>query len=166
MVLPRAVTNAGPLIYLALLNRFSLLQRVINELFIPQAVYSEVVLLGAGQPGANETRETVEQGWLVRSSVQNRIAVEALLGSLDIGEAEVIISARENGIQQVLLDDRTARSKAKGMGLSVIGTIGILLVAQEVGVEIDIKRDLDLLIQHNFRISQDLYDKLTVEQQD
>jgi predicted nucleic acid-binding protein len=166
MVLQKAVTNAGPLIYLALLGRFSLLQQVVKELYIPEAVFNEVVLQGAGQPGANETREAVERGWLMRSSVQNRIAVEALLSGLDLGEAEVIISARENGIGQVLLDDRAARAIAKGMGLSVIGTIGILLFAKELGIEIDMKQDLDLLMQHNFRISSDLYQKLTTEQQE
>ena len=44
------------------------------------------------------------------------------------------------------------------MSLTVTGTIGILILAKKAGVEIDLRRALDILIQQNFRISLDLYD--------
>ncbi len=43
-----AVSDSGPLIHLAQINRFNLLQ-VFSRIFIPQAVYDEVCI--AGKPG-------------------------------------------------------------------------------------------------------------------
>ena len=48
MPVPDAVTNAGPLIYLAALNRFCLLKDLLGDLHLPQAVYEEVVTKGRG----------------------------------------------------------------------------------------------------------------------
>jgi uncharacterized protein len=55
-----AVTNAGPLIYLALVGQQNLLDRFYSRIVLPQAVYQEVVIRGAGQPGAEETRRRGE----------------------------------------------------------------------------------------------------------
>jgi predicted nucleic acid-binding protein len=74
------------------------------------------------------------------------------------------VLARELSVGRVLLDDRAARTKARLMGLTVTGTIGILILAKKAGVEIDLRRALDVLIQQNFRISLDLYDMLVATQ--
>ncbi|HHY56615.1 MAG TPA: DUF3368 domain-containing protein [Chloroflexi bacterium] len=154
------VSNAGPLIYLSVLNRFSLLENIFSTVFIPDAVYQEVVLDGRGQPGADEVRAAIASGWLVRSTVTERIAVDALLEELHAGEAEAIVLSRELAIERVLLDDRAARSKAQLMGLTVTGTVGILLLAHRATMIEDIRPDLDRLIESNFRISRRLYDQL------
>jgi len=151
------VTNAGPLIYLAVTGQQNLLSRFYSRIVLPQAVYQEVVVQGAGQPGADETRAAVASNRYEIITVSNRIAVEALLGELHLGEAEVIVTARELGIKRVLLDDKAARRKAKAMGLDVIGTVGVLLLARQTGVSVNIKRDLDLLVQNGFRLSDTLY---------
>ena len=153
----KAATNAGPLIYLAILGHHNLLRQCYDRVLIPQAVYQEVVVQGAGRPGADETFTATANGQYEVVSVTNRIAVEALLDELHLGEAEVIVLARELGVSRVLLDDGAARRKAKAMGLEVIGTIGILLLAREAGLPINLKRDLDLLVQNGFRISSDVY---------
>jgi predicted nucleic acid-binding protein len=155
-------TNAGPLIYLSVLGRLPLLRDLFAEILLPDAVYEEVVLHGHGLPGANETKAAVEDGWLRRAVVQNRALVDALLGDLDIGEAEAIALARELGLRWILMDDRSARAKARLMGLTVTGTIGVLLLARRSGMDVDLQRDLDLLIEHNFRIFHQLYEQLIV----
>jgi uncharacterized protein len=155
-----AATNAGPLIYLSVLGRLPLLQELFAEVLLPDAVYEEVVLQGHGLPGSNETKAGVEDGWLRRVAVQNRALVDALLSELDIGEAEAIALARELGLQRILMDDRSCRAKARSMGLRVTGTIGVVLLARSNGIDVDLKHDLDLLIQHNFRISHELYEQL------
>ena len=155
-------TNAGPLIYLSVLGRLSLLRDLFSEVLLPDAVYEEVVLHGHGLPGANETKAAVEDGWLRRAVVQNRALVDALLGELDVGEAEAIALARELGLRWILMDDRSGRAKARLMGLTVTGTIGVLLLAKRSSIDVDLKRDLDLLVEHNFRISRELYEQLIV----
>jgi len=157
-----AATDAGPLIYLSVLGRLPLLRDLFVEVLAPDAVYEEVVLHGHGLPGANETKAAIESGWLRRAVVQNKALVDALPGELDAGEAEAIALARELGLRWILMDDRSGRAKARLMGLTVTGTIGVLLLAKSSGIDVDLKRDLDLLGEHNFRISHELYEQLIV----
>lgn len=102
----------------------------------------------------------IATGWLRRVVVQDRIAIDGLLDELHIGEAEAIVLARELQVGRVLLDDRAARNKAHLMGLTVTGTVGILLLAQQAGVIENIRPELDRLIESNFRISRQLYKQL------
>jgi predicted nucleic acid-binding protein len=157
---PAVVTNASPLIYLALVKRFSLLNQIFTEVYLPDAVYREVVVQGSTQPGAKETQTGIEEGWIKRVVVQDRIAVENLLDELHIGEAETIVLAREMGIHRVLLDDRSARNKARLVGLQMTGTIGILLLAKKSGILKGFQSELDVLINSNFRLSSDIYNRL------
>jgi uncharacterized protein len=122
----KVVANASPLTYLSVLNRFHLLKDLFGEVYLPEAVYREVE--GAGQPGAAEIQTAVTQGWLQQIAVRDRIAVDALLDELHLGEAEAIVLARELSVGRVLLDDQAARSRARLMSLTVTGTIGILLL--------------------------------------
>lgn len=154
------ISNAGPLIYLSVLNRFPLLEELFGTVFVPEAVYQEVALHGRGQPGAGEVQAAIAAGWLVRRPVTDRIGVDALLDVLHAGEAEAIVLSRELDIGRVLLDDRAARSKAQLMGLTATGTIGILLLAQRAAMIEDIRPDLDRLMESNIRISRQLYDRL------
>ena len=155
------VTNAGPLIYLAVVSQFELLKQLFGVVYLPQAVYQEIVVHGRGRPGASETNTAVAEGWLKRIVVEDRIAVDSLLDELHIGEAEAIVLAQELEVGKVLLDDRQARTKAQLMGLAVTGTVGILLLAKHTGIIGDIRQELNRLRASNFRFSQDLYDRLT-----
>jgi len=57
------VSNAGPLIALAKIERFGLLRALFGKLYIPQAVYDEVVVIGTGRAGANETEQAIGPIW-------------------------------------------------------------------------------------------------------
>ena len=60
------VADAGPLISFALAGRLELLRQVVGELWIPEAVYQELVTKGADRPGAEE----VSQGeWIKRKPI-------------------------------------------------------------------------------------------------
>jgi len=50
----KVVVNATSLIALSLLNQLELLNELFDEVFVPSAVYQEVVIQGAGQSGATE----------------------------------------------------------------------------------------------------------------
>jgi len=60
----------------------------------------------------------------------------------------------------LLLDERKARAKAKALGLEVTGTIGILLLAREKGIAIDLQSELEQLQNNGFRISDSLIKKV------
>jgi predicted nucleic acid-binding protein len=56
-----------------------------------------------------------------------------LRSAVDIGEAAVIQIALDRGIQRVAIDDRHGRRVARASGLSVTGSLGILLKAKAAG---------------------------------
>jgi predicted nucleic acid-binding protein len=86
------VSNASPLINLARIGHLDLLRAVYGELVIPQAVWEEIVVEGAGQPGAEQVRQA---NWIRVHTVTNRPLVNALRQNLDAGEAGAIALAAE-----------------------------------------------------------------------
>ena len=56
-----------------------------------------------------------------------------LLG-LDTGEMDVILLAREVKADWVLIDEKLARRVAKGLGVKLKGTLGLLLIACRTGL--------------------------------
>jgi len=71
----KVVSNASPLINLARIGKLGLLRDLYEELTIPEAVWREVVVEGAGQPGADEIESAA---WILRKAAGNRELVQAL----------------------------------------------------------------------------------------
>ena len=87
--------------------------------------------------------------------------VEKLHEVLGLGEAEAITFAYEKDCI-VAIDDRVARKKANSLGLKVIGTIGILIMAKNRGL-INNRKFLEAIIslrQRGFHISEKIFKKL------
>ena len=86
------VSNTSPLINLAQIGMLDLLQKLYGEIYVPDAVWQEVVIQGKGQPGATEL---VKSYWVHRQSATNIQLVQALRQDLDSGEAEAIALAMQ-----------------------------------------------------------------------
>lgn len=80
-----------------------------------------------------------------------------MLSQLDIGEAEAIVLAQEKEVDWLLMDEIRGRTIAQGLGLKVIGTVGILLLAKDAGFISEIRPLLDILLSQRFRISERVY---------
>jgi predicted nucleic acid-binding protein len=150
------VSNAGPLIALAKIERFELLRELFGKLCIPQAVYDEVVVMGTGKAGANETGQAVGD-WIEVQEVKDLVMVKSLLTKLGKGESEAIALALEMKADLVLLDDYKARATAEFMGLNMTGTVGMLSKAQKEGIISDLRPLLDELRARGFRLSDKVY---------
>jgi predicted nucleic acid-binding protein len=157
------VSNAGPLIHLCSIGQFDLLRELYEKVIIPQAVYEEVVVQGKGQPGAEEVEQAIQEGWIVMGRVQDSLALQALQLTLHPGEAETIVLAKERGASIILLDDDLARRTAKGLGLKITGTVGILLLAKSRGMIRDLKATLDELRDKGFWLSDRIYHQVLSE---
>ncbi len=127
------VINSSVVIALAEIGLTDIMILLTVEVIVPRAVYEEVVARGRGRPGSRELEELVQQGKVKLLSPRDRVLVEALHDPLGLGEAEAIALAVERNCV-VVLDDRIARSKAKSMGLKVIGTVGLLRRAYDKGL--------------------------------
>ena len=56
---------------------------------------------------------------------KNRLLVHALMDPPDLGEAETITLASEEKADHIVLDDKSARRRAKAMNLNVVGTLRV-----------------------------------------
>lgn len=151
------VANAGPLITLAKIQRSQLLKDLFGHVVIPRAVFEEVVLRGAGEPGAEETRSA---GWIETRSAVDDLSVAVLRESLGAGESEAIVLAQELGADLLLLDDAIARRKAERLGLNVVGTLGVLLLAKRAGLIDVVEPVLTELQRTDFRASPRVYEEV------
>ena len=124
----KVISNATPLIYLAKANQLGLLQSMIKQVFIPKAVYREVVVEGQrlGEKDAYRVERAITQGWMIVQDIKIIYPVEI---TIHHGEVEVISLAKEKGIETVLMDDAKARAASEMAGLRPIGTLWLLLKA-------------------------------------
>jgi predicted nucleic acid-binding protein len=135
-----------------------LLQKLFGEILIPQAVFDEAVTMGREDGGAK--REVSSAPWVKVLAVRDKLAVDVLLDELDAGEAETIVLARELNADWTLMDERKGRRKLAQLGISRIGTIGILLEAKKAGFIAFVKPELELLRDRGFSISQSVIDSI------
>ncbi len=151
----RWVVDAGPLIFLAKLDRLDLL-RVRGNVYAPRGVFAETqaYLDEAAQAIANATKT-----WLQIVNAEDHLAVELLLADLHRGEAEVIVLARELHADWVVLDDMKARRFARRLGLPVVGTVGLLLSAKLRGEIPSLQDEVRRLQSLGFWISPGLVEK-------
>ena len=125
-----AVSNSSPLIHLAAIGSLGLLRDLFDEIWIPPAVWREVVEEGRGRPGAAEVEQAAEQGWLRVLSLRDEELAKSLKRALDDGEAEAIALAVQEKPEVVLLDESEARKAAEVHGLTRTGVIGLLIRAK------------------------------------
>jgi predicted nucleic acid-binding protein len=120
------ICNATPLINFAAITRLDILQATFDRIIIPQAVYDETT--GLGFPGTPFVLQAIASGWLQVRPVTN--ITSTIPKELDNGEREAIALAIEISERRILLDEREARQIAQRLGLQVMGTLGILLLAK------------------------------------
>lgn len=155
------VSNTTPLIGLASIGKFNLLQELFGVIYIPKAVYDEAVIVGREKGGAK--KEVSEANWIKTVEVKDRLAINVLLDELDLGEAEVIVLARELDADWVLMDEKKGRRKLTHLKLQKIGTLGILLKAKDMGFIQTLRKDLEELRKNGFSISQPVIDAVLEE---
>lgn len=150
------VSNTSPLVNLAAVGQLDLLQRLYDTVVIPQSVHDEIVIAGAGQPGAIEVA-TLD--WIETRQVAGRNLVASLQLELDDGEAEAIALAVELKADLILLDERKGRVIAARLGLRFIGLLGMLVEAKHRSLISAVRPIMnDLIGKAGFWIGQELYD--------
>ena len=148
------VANSTPLVHLSAMRRLALLEELFSEIWIPKAVYQEIVVDGVGKPGAVEAKNAK---WIKSVAVEDELAVTALNSHLGLGESACIVLAKQMAADLVIMDDRLARIQAEALELKVTGTIGLLLLADERQM-LNFRDALDDLLTTGFRLSPKVYD--------
>lgn len=147
------VSDTSPLNYLVLVDAVHVLPELFREVYVPERVTNEL---------KHPTAPLAVRSWIARPPswllIRSPRRIDTTL-KLDEGEIEAISLAEELGADHVLIDEWAARAIARGRGLHVVGTLGVLDQAAERGL-IDLKQIFDRLLQTTFRVERQIIDQL------
>lgn len=155
----KVVVNSTPLIVLCGIGQLSILRELYQEIWIPEAVYREVTAkedLACAQVKKAEA-------WIHVESIRDHTEKKMYRAKLHDGEVEVMILAQKQGADLVILDDNAAKKTAKYLGLTVTGTLGVLLKAKRQGIIDGIRPLLSEMRQNGFYVSTDV-ENMALEQ--
>jgi predicted nucleic acid-binding protein len=130
--LPTAVSDAGPLIHLAQINKLHLLKRLFKQVIITPNVKREAVDEGVklGHADAQIIGKAIEEGWIIVEDFPNRLALASKRLAEDEGisraDAETLLYAREKKAE-VLVDEKALSNLAWMFGLKTWNTWTVLL---------------------------------------
>lgn len=154
------ISDTTPIISLIKINRLDLLEKLFEEVLIPEAVYRELTTNALFE---NEAKIVKTSSFLKTSSVQNRKSLQLLqaVSGLDDGESEAIILADELKSDVLIMDERKGRKVAEKLGIKITGTVGVLLQSYSENMisSDEIKTYLDQLKNSNIRLSESLIQK-------
>ena len=150
------VSNTTPLIAFLKKNELGLLKKLFTKILIPQGVYDEI-----SKNSLKYTREKamlgkeIENGWLKVRNVESFKLPKLNLGK---GEVEAINLCFEIKTPLLLIDEKKGRNIAQSFKIEVIGTLGVLALANKRNLKNkqEINENLRLLIKNNFYFSSDI----------
>lgn len=124
-----AVVNASPLIFLARGGHLPLLRCVADIVLVPHAVAEEINARGDQDVTSCALRQ---HGWL---TIIPGIPIPAIIQAwgLGAGESAVVALALQHLNATAILDDQAGRKCAAACGISVRGTLGVVLYAKKQG---------------------------------
>lgn len=125
------VSDTTTLSNLLLTGHIDLLQRLYGSISIPTAVRDELYNLVSHR---TQVDHFLNQPWVTIQSVTQKEYALLPRQQLDIGEAEAIALAVEMRADLLIVDELKGRAVVKSLGLSVIGTLGVLVAAKREGL--------------------------------
>ena len=149
----KVVCDSSVLIGLAKIGKVQLLAEIYSEVYIPDAVFVEVVGKGKGRSGV---REVEAAKWIHKKKVKDKRMVEILISEIGHGEAEVLVLGKELNADWLIIDDERARAAAVSAGFHIIGLAGILMIAKQLKLIPSVKKLFDELRNKNFRLSDNI----------
>ncbi|TSD63358.1 DUF3368 domain-containing protein [Inquilinus sp. KBS0705] len=124
----------------------------INQLDLLQKLYGTITTTTII---AEEFKQLLPEWVNVKLAADNKYQ-RILELQVDKGEASAIALALEITDSTIILDDLKARQLASHLGISITGTLGIIIKAKQIGIIPSIKPLLEKIRQTNFRISPTL----------
>jgi len=140
------ISDTSCLIALQNIGLLNLLKDLYQEILITQEVKNE---FGSDLPD-----------WIIVLEVKNKEKQAEIEERLDKGEASSIALALEIKDSVLIIDEIKGRKIAKSLNIEIIGTIGILLLADKRGLIKDVLSIILRLVNKGFRLSDKLIDKL------
>lgn len=156
----RVIVNSTPLIALCNADLLNILKKyMVQSLFLKQ--YSTKLqqkrILACLQIKQNLDWITVE----TITNIEDRKMYKA---KLHAGEVDVMILAQADPkADLVIIDDNAAKKTAKYLGLTVTGTLGVLIKAKQSGIISSVKNAITKIQSNGFYINENII-KLALKQ--
>ena len=145
------VSDTSPITNLIQINLLDILKDVYQQIIIPQSVYEELCEI------TSQKQLLDQQDWIYVISAENTALVTSLETELDTGESESIVLALELQADFLIIDEVKGRLKAESMGIKIVGLLGTLLKAKNLGLIPTIAPVLEkLIIEAGFHINPQL----------
>jgi predicted nucleic acid-binding protein len=143
------VVNASPLILLSRGKRLELLRHFADRILVPDAVATEIRAKGSEDVTSLALRNTP---WIeiVPAKPVPQSILEWGLGN---GESAVLAEACANPGMEAVLDDLPARKCAAVLGITVRGTLGIVLASKRLGLVPQARPILEDLLANGLYLS-------------
>jgi predicted nucleic acid-binding protein len=154
--MPDAISNTSPLFYLHRIGVLEWLPALFGAIWVPQAVCDELLV---GREIGHDTPYPSDYAWI---QIVNPRATPSEWLSLDLGPGELaaMALALENPTRVILLDDSLARRTALAAGLTVWGTLKVLLEAKASGLTDKITPHVDHLSKAGMWLSKDIRQRI------
>lgn len=145
------VINTGPILALtAALGDLSVLDELYDRTVVPKAVANEIVAGGRDGFGL----DSFSQATFLDVQARKCKLDSFLSRALDEGEAAVIQTAGDLSISRVCIDEAAGRRTARLYGLSVTGSLGILIKSIKSGSGIDLELCIKKMRSHGVWIGE------------
>lgn len=158
------ISDATPLIYLAKIEKISLLKSLYNTIIISSEIKNEIVDEGKRlkEKDAFLIEKEIKDGFIEVIKVSNYIKP---VFNIDKGELSILSLTKELNIKDVLIDEKLARIAAKVEGLTPRGTLFVILKNLKLKLINfdDFLRILNSLLEAGFRLKEEVYLKAIEE---
>ncbi|WLE96291.1 MAG: DUF3368 domain-containing protein [Candidatus Electrothrix communis] len=147
------IADSSALVALALCDGLELLNRLFEQVRVPQAVYDEVIV--EGKPAAQMLQNYLK-GRVVPVPLENVVITGAGLGR---GEIEAMALYKSMRADYLLIDDNRARKVARLNHVRITGSQGVLLLAKHNGLISHVRPYFEQLRATDIWISDRLIDR-------
>ena len=137
------IADAGPLIALARIGQLDLLAQLFGTVTLTDLVALDALEIGGGIfPDTEALAKALAQPWLETITLSEN-SLDACrdwvnLHQIDMGEASALVLASQHIAQGdvvlVIVDESRGRQAAQHVGMAILGTAGLLLLAKKFGL--------------------------------
>ncbi|OQX10606.1 MAG: hypothetical protein BWK73_19875 [Thiothrix lacustris] len=144
------IADAGPLLALAKLDSLHLLEKLFGTVLIPEAVQRECMAKSGEDSQRIQQAIDSQQLQVISSDAVTSVVLPRSLGD---GEKEAISLAIQYENSLLIVDDQLARRQAAKLGLTFIGLIRLLAIAEQQGLLDSAEQAVETVSLAGYRVS-------------
>ncbi|MEA3456210.1 MAG: DUF3368 domain-containing protein, partial [Campylobacterota bacterium] len=144
------IADSSALIALSIVDKLDILEKLFGEVYIPKAVYGEI-------SQENKT-ESHRLSLYCRDRILDISSDINFNISLGLGESEAMVLYKEKNADFLLCDDKKAKKFARNFGMTVIGSLGVLLKAKEAKLIAEVAPLIEILKSSEIFIDDKTYE--------